>query len=131
MGIPAQSHVSPAAHRSNRGAALIVALVILTVVGILVAGASIMASSVFQTGGQRARTTRAFQVAEAGLAHALGIVRGPAAGVSNTQLLRGADDTPNTADDGRLTGFGLTSGQEVPVAGVNAYGGTYTVLVLD
>jgi hypothetical protein len=117
--------------RTDRGAALIVALVILTVVGILVAGASIMASSVIQTGGQRSRTTRALQVAEAGLAHALGIVRGPAAGVSNTDFLSGADDTPNTADDGRLTGFGLTSGEEIPVAGVNAYGGTYTVLVLD
>src|SRR5688500_257893 len=131
MGVPAQSHVSAAAPRSDRGAALIVALVILTVVGIIVAGASIMTSSVIQTGGQRARTTRALQVAEAGLAHALGIVRGPATGVSNANLLAGADNLPNTADDGRLTGFGLTSGQEIPVAGVNAYGGTYTVQVLD
>jgi len=131
MGLPAQSHVSAAAPRSDRGAALIVALVILTVVGIIVAGASIMTSSVIQTGGQRARTTRALQVAEAGLAHALGIVRGPATGVSNANLLAGADNLPNTADDGRLTGFGLTSGQEIPVAGVNAYGGTYTVQVLD
>src|SRR5687768_18507461 len=78
MGVPPQPHMSAAAPRSERGAALIVALVILTVVGILVAGASIMTTSVIQTGGQRARTTRALQVAEAGLAHALGIVRGPA-----------------------------------------------------
>jgi len=134
MGVPAQLAASPRRPdgAAERGAALILVIITLTVLGILVAGSSMMASSVIKGTSQRSQTSRAFQVTEAGVAHALGLLRGPLGTRSNPSLLRGADGVAGTADDGVLSGYaGLTSGQAIPLAGVTAYGGTYKVQLLD
>ncbi len=130
MGIPAQSLSRTTLHREN-GAALLFAIFGLVLIGVVVVGGSFMSGSVLQTGSQRVRTTRALQVSESGAAHALALLRGPLATTNHAALLRGADGLPNTADDGVLSGFGLTTAQHIPTAGVTAYGGTYSVRVID
>jgi hypothetical protein len=130
MGLSAQPVVSHSRDR-ERGAALVFALVALLVMGILVGGAAVMASSQYQASNQRNRAALALQVAEAGTAHAVGLLRGPLANTTFTNLLRGPDNTSGTADDSLLINYGLPSGQQIPAAGVTAYGGTYTARIMN
>lgn len=127
MGASAQSLLI----RGERGAALLVAIITLLVAGVITAGVALFTVSVAQTGQRRQQGQHALNVAEAGAAHALALLRGPLATRPISDLLRGADNSTGTSDDGRLVGFGIPSGQEIAIAGRAAYGGTYAVQILD
>lgn len=120
----------PAA-RADAGIALPSALMAIVLIGILSAAALMMADLNAKSGRSRESATRAMQVAEAGLAHALALGRGPLASQSMTRILLGSDNTANTADDGLLIGYGLSSALEIPAAGRAFGGGTYFVTVTD
>jgi len=74
---------------------------------------------------------RATELAEAGATHALSVVRAELSDQSFTRLLRGSDNTVQTADDGLLVGYGLASDRKIPATGVSLGGGTYFVLFVD
>lgn len=79
----------------------------------------------------RVRALRALALAEAGAAHALALVRGPLANVSKTRILAGNDSAGSTADDGILSGMGISVADQLPSAGITLSTGTYTVRVVD
>lgn len=114
-----------------RGAALPAALFGLVTVSVL--ATAIFAASSMQQGSTRNRegSARALQLAETGLAHAVTVVRDTLKGQPFTRLLRGSDNSINTADDGRVIGFGMSSAITIPVAG-RAFGdGSYTAVITD
>jgi hypothetical protein len=79
----------------------------------------------------REDAARALNLAEAGVAHTLGLLRTPLEAYSLTSLLQGSDGTPSTGDDGLLTGHGLPIAYEIPAEGVAMEGGTYYVTLID
>jgi hypothetical protein len=113
------------------GLALPTALFAMVLLMVLATGAFVMTD--LNTKGSRNREgwVRATHLAEAGMNHALAVLRDDLADTTLTRLLRGWDGTKNTADDGLLIGYGLASALEVPAAGVTFSGGTYRVQILD
>src|SRR5207237_4753744 len=79
----------------------------------------------------RESSARALQLAENGLAHAVTVVRDSLKGQPFTRLLRGSDNTASTADDGRVTGYGMSSAITIPVAGRTFGDGSYTAVMTD
>ena len=79
----------------------------------------------------REDAARAFNLAEAGVAHALGLLRGPLADTTMTHLLQGDDFTPDTGDDGLLVGYGLPVVDVIPPGGIAMEGGRYFVRLID
>lgn len=133
MGVRAQ-RLRPAAHRGRapRGAALPAALFGLVTVTVL--ASAIFAASTIQQSSTKNReaSARALQLAEDGLAHAVTVVRDTLKGQPFTRLLRGSDNSLSaTADDGRITGYGMSSAINIPVAGRSFGGGSYTALIYD
>lgn len=129
MGVRPQ--LMPAGAFSRRGAALPAALFGVVTVSLL--ASAIFSSARMQSTASRNResSARALQLAEDGLAHAVTVVRDSLRHVTFTRLLRGTDNMPNTADDGRVTGYNLSSAINIPSAG-RAYGsGTYDVQIMD
>jgi hypothetical protein len=100
--------------------------------------ASILAAGVFAFADLSAkaqlnqeRTTRALQVADAGIAHAVSLLRSaPLRSVAYSRLLRGTTFFAPNADDSLLIGWaGLAANDEIPLAG-RAFGPhTYWVSV--
>src|SRR5687767_7772293 len=84
-----------------------------------------------KSANNRWQSVSAMQLAEAGAAHGLSLLRNDLSDETYTDLLLGDDGLSSTADDGRLVGYGLTSGQEIPAGGKSLGGGTYTVQVID
>ena len=133
MGVSAQltPGASPVRRGARRGAALPTAIFGLVVLSVLGAGIYSIGSVQRQATFNRESTTRALLVAEEGLAHGVAVVRDTLRNRGYTTLLQGSDNTPNTADDGRLLGFNLGSGLTVPVAGRTTTDGTFTIQILD
>jgi hypothetical protein len=84
------------------------------------------------------RATRAMQVAEAGVSHAVSLLRGSLKSYNFTRILRGSNALVPSGDEGRLigtiappTGYGLQASDEIPIAGKAFQGGTYFVQVLN
>jgi hypothetical protein len=77
------------------------------------------------------RATRAVQVADAGVSHALGLLRGGLKSHSFTRVLRGGDNLVPTADDSLFINYGLPADDEIPLAGKAFQGHTYFVTVRD
>jgi hypothetical protein len=103
----------------------------LVAISILLAGLFVFADLSAKSIRNRERANRAVHVAEASLAHTLGLMRGSLRMHSFTRLLRGSDDAVLTADDSVLTGWGLSSSDEIPLAGQTFQGHTYFVSVRD
>jgi hypothetical protein len=135
MGVRAQrlsDGVPPArARRPRDGAALPAALFGLVTVTVL--ASAIFAASTVQSSSTRNResSARALQLAENGLAHAVTVVRDTLKGQPFTRLLRGSDNIANNTDDGRVTGFAMSSGITIPVAGRSFGDGSYTAIITD
>ena len=79
----------------------------------------------------REDAARALNLAEAGVAHALGLLRGPLQATTLTNLLQGSDFTPDTGDDFLLIGYGLPVANMIPAEGIAMEGGTYFVTLID
>jgi hypothetical protein len=113
----------------------------LVAASILVAGVFAFADLSAKATLNQERATRAMHVAEAGMAHTLGLLRGPLRGYSFTRILRGSNNLIGTAaeraDDSLMTGTGafpayaLTAADEIPLAGKAFGGGTYFISVRD
>jgi hypothetical protein len=103
----------------------------LVAISLLVSGLFIFADLSAKSTRNRESATRAVHVAEAGISHTLGLMRGSLRMHSFTRLLRGSDNLVPTADDSVLSGWGLSSGDQIPLAGQTFQGGTYFVSVRD
>ena len=132
MGTPAQRLMGDArAAALRRGMALPAALFGLVTVTIL--ASAIFAATTVQSSSTKNResSARALQLAEDGLAHAVTVVRDSLKGQPFTRLLRGSDNSLNTTDDGRVTGFGMSSAITIPAAGRSFGRGSYTAQITD
>jgi hypothetical protein len=114
-----------------RGIALPSAMFALVAASILAAGVFAFADLSSKATLNQERSTRALQVADAGVAHALSLLRGSLRMNSFTRILRGSDNFIPTADDSLLTGYGLAAGDQIPLAGKAYQGHTYFVSVRD
>ena len=117
---------------NRRGIAMVTAIFALVIVGILVAGMYNLSNLQARAVRNRTASARALLLAEAGAAHAVMLLRDTLATRSNTYLLRGADNNAaSTGDNGRLIGYGMSSGVEIPAAGFATTGGRYWVQITD
>lgn len=119
------------AARSRRGIALPVAMFGIVVIGVLATGIWVVVDLNARSAVNRESSARVVQIAEAGAAHASTVLLESLDDQDYTSLLVGADGEPGTADDGVLTGFGLTADQEIPAGGIDLGGGTYSVRIVD
>lgn len=117
--------------RHRRGIALVSALAALVLLSVIIAGTFVLTNSDSRSSNNRANSTRANELAEAGMSHALGILRGPLADTSLTKLLRGPDGVANTADDGYITGYGLSAALQIPDTGRTSTWGRFYVQLID
>src|SRR5688572_18350360 len=113
--------------RGRRGIAMVTAIFALVIVGVLVAGMYNLATLQARAVKNRTASTRALLLAETAAAHAVMLARDTLKLKSNSTLLRGFDLTINTADDGRLTGYGMSSGVQIPATGFSTAEGRYWV----
>jgi hypothetical protein len=103
----------------------------LVAMAVLVGGLYTVADLAAKSVRNRESATRAQHVAEAGVSHTLGLLRGSLRMHSFTRILRGSDNVVGTADDSLLIGWGLPGGDEIPLAGKTIDGHTYFVSVQD
>jgi hypothetical protein len=113
----------------------------LVAAGILSAGIFAFADLSAKATMNQERATRAQHLAEAGMAHTLGLLRGSLRGCNFTRILKGSDNLTGTPaqkmDDSLMTGtaafpaFALVAGDQIPLAGKTFGGGTYFVSVRD
>ena len=113
------------------GIALATALFSLLVVTVLAQGMWTIARLNNFSAVNREDGARALNLAEAGVAHTLALLRSPLEATSLTDLLQGSDATPDTGDDGLLTGHGLLAADMIPYEGIAMEGGTYYVTLTD
>jgi hypothetical protein len=106
-------------------------LIMLVGASMLVTGAFVMTDLHARAGLNRESAVRATHVAEAGLTHALSVLRAELQGTSFTRLLRGSDSVGGTPDDGYLSGYGLSSALAIPSTGFATSGGRYYVRLVD
>jgi len=139
VGLLAQSSLA-AARRGNgtgrRGLALPSAMFALVAIAVLLAGVFVFADLAAKSVENRERATRAVHVAEAGVNHALALLRGNLRSRSFTRILQGADGATSTAteraDDSLFINWpGLSAGDQIPLAGQAYQGHTYFVTVSD
>ena len=135
MGVPAELSAPPRrgrpGARARRGIALPTALFGLVVLSVLGAGIYSIGSVQRQAAFNREGTERALLVTEEGIAHAVAVVRDSLRSIGYTRLLKGSDNTGNTADDGRVNGYTLGSTLAIPNAGKSTTDGSYTVRIMD
>jgi hypothetical protein len=127
VGVPTKSPLTA----DRRGLALPSAMFALVAIAILLAGIFVFADLQAKAVQNRVRATRAEHVAEAGVNHALGLLRGSLRMYSFSRLLKGSDNVAGNADDSLFTGYGLAAGDQIPLAGQNYQGHTYFVSLRD
>jgi hypothetical protein len=103
----------------------------LVAASILAAGVFVLTDLSSKATLNQQRATTAMQVADAGLSHAVSLLRGNLKMHSYTRLLRGSDNFIPTADDSLFTGFGLAADDQIPLAGKAFQGHTYFVSIRD
>jgi hypothetical protein len=121
---------------SRRGLALPSAMLALVAIAILLGGVFVFADLSAKSVRNRERAIRATHVAEAGINHGLGLLRGSLRMHSFTRILRGSDNQTGTAaqqaDDSVFVGWGLAAQDQIPwPAGQTYQGHTYRVTVAD
>lgn len=120
------------AGRSARaGFALPLALLGLIVVTVLVNGIWSAARVNGMAARNREDATQALSLAEAGVDHALGLLRGPLRDTTVGRLLLGADGLEGTDDDGLLVGYELPEEDVIADTGVVLGRGRYQVSLVD
>jgi hypothetical protein len=135
VGLLAQSSLA-AARRGNgpgrRGLALPSAMFALVAIAVLLSGIFVFADLNAKSVRNRERATRAVHVAEAGVNHALALLRGNLKSQSFSRILKGNDNLPATADDSLFINWaGLSAGDQIPLAGQAYQGHTYFVTIAD
>ncbi|UCC84933.1 MAG: hypothetical protein JSW46_08485 [Gemmatimonadota bacterium] len=111
--------------RDESGVALVavlLAMALLTVIGAALTAIGIVE---LRTAINHRSATRALLLADAGVNHALALMRGPLSDITYSDIVRGDDGAPGTADDGLLSGFGLGASDEIPDTGVVLGDGRY------
>ena len=128
MGLPAQSPLNA----GRRGIALPSAMFALVAASILAAGVIVFSDLSAKATLNQERATRALQVADAGVSHAVSLLRAsPLKSLSYTRILRGSDNFIPTADDSLLINYGIAANDQIPLAGKAFQGHTYWVGVYD
>lgn len=122
---------SPSPLRSETGVALPIAMLGIILIGALAAGIWMSVAIGARSVENRHVSAEAVQIAEAGVAHAILLLREDLVDEEFTEILRGNDGTWGTSDDGILSGWGLSSDMEIPAGGRSLGGGTYTVRIVD
>lgn len=137
MALPQKSPlVSSAGGRGGQrtGMALVTALAALVLVSVIIAGVFTLTDSESKASNNRGGALRATQLAEAGLAHTLSLLRSTTllSDTTFTRLLTGFDNSAGTSDDGYLIGYpGLTSSLEIRDTGRVTSAGRYYVQLFD
>ena len=117
---------------NRRGLALPSAMFALVAVSILAVGLFVVTDLGARSTRNRESAARALQLAEAGVAHAVGTARRELRKNKMSRLLRGNDSAMNTADDGLLWNYAsVPVGDWIPSGGRAVSGGTYFVRFLD
>jgi hypothetical protein len=124
-------HVKQRRSLGRAGIALPAAITALAAVSVLIAGVWVVVDLNAKTSLNRKAAVSALMVAEAGAAHALGLVRGDLRNTTFDRLLKGYDNLALTADDGLFTGYGLASDEQIPTGGRAFGGGRYYVTMVD
>jgi hypothetical protein len=128
VGVLTKSSLIP----NRRGLALPSAMFALVAIAFLLGGIFVFADLNAKAVRNRERATRAVHVAEAGVNHALGLLRGSLRSKSFSQILKGSDGAVGTADDSLFINWGLVAGDQIPYPAGQAYQGhTYVVTVAD
>jgi len=117
--------------RDSSGAVLLMTLFVLLFVGALGTAMWTAVARTALSANSHEEALRASELAEAGATHALSVIRAELSNESFTRLLRGDDNTKQTADDGLLVGFGLDSARIIPATGRSLGRGTYFVQFVD
>ena len=134
MGLPTQSPVNDASLTwfGRRGIALPSAMFALVAASILAGGVIVFSDLSARSTRDQERASRAVHVADAGISHAVSLLRAsPLKNYSYTRILRGSDNFIPTADDSLLINYGLAAGDQIPLAGKAFQGHTYFVTVRD
>lgn len=105
---------------------VLLAMALLTVIGATLTAIGIVE---LRSAINHRSATRALLLADAGVNHALALMRGPLAEFSYSEVVRGDDGTPGTGDDGVLMGFGVGAIDEIPDTGVVLGAGRYFVVL--
>ena len=125
-------HLCSYVAQNRRGLALPAAMFSLVAVSLLAAGMFSITDLNAKAHRNREDAARAMQLAEAGVAHALGTVRRELRKNKMSRLLRGNDSVPNTADDGLLWNYvTVPTGEWIPVDGRAVNNGVYFALFVD
>ena len=124
-------HVRGSVYEGEAGIALPAAMFAIVAASIMGAGMLAFANLSTQATLNQERATRAVQVADAGVAHALSLLRGGLKSHSFTRILRGGDNIVPTADDSLFINYGLGAADEIPLAGKAFQGHTYFITVRD
>jgi hypothetical protein len=104
----------------------------MVIIGVLGAGMWTMTDLESAAHRNRVDSAKALQVAEAGAAHALAILRTQLRDTSYTRLLRGFNNSGPNSDDGLLDFYpGLGDSIDIPATGRSITGGTYFVKIVD
>ena len=134
MGLPTQSSLNRPSLTSleRRGIALPTAMFALVAASILAGGVIVFSNLSAKVTREQERATRAVQVADAGIAHAVSLLRAsPLKSLSYTRILRGSDNFIPTVDDTLLIGYGIAVNDQIPAAGKAFQGHTYFVTIRD
>ena len=133
MGLPAQltRRARPGAAAPRRGAALPTALFGLVVVSVLATAIFSSIRTQSQATRNRESATRAIQLADNGMTHALILLGDTLKGYPFNWLLKGSDNVADNGDDGVLSGYILSTNVNIPSTGRIASAGRYRVQVID
>src|SRR5918994_4642688 len=111
------AHVRGSVHEGEAGIALPAAMFALVAASIMAAGMVSFADLNAKAALNQERTTRAVHVADAGVSHALGLLRQSPKTQSFTRILRGSDNLVPSADDSLFIGYGLPANDQIPLVG--------------
>jgi len=115
----------------RRGVALPAALFGLVAVSVMAIGIFSMTDLQSKSVKNRESSSRAMMLAEAGMVHALTVLRDTLKNKEPKELFWGYDNVLETADDGLIVGYGLSEPAQIPAAGKNVTEGNYKVTITD
>jgi hypothetical protein len=116
---------------ARRGVALPAAIFGLVAVSVMAVGIYSMTDLQSKSVKNRESSARAMMLAEAGIVHALTVLRDTLKNKEPLDLFKGSDNTFGTADDYLIVGYGLSDPAQIPAAGKNIAEGNYKVTISD
>jgi hypothetical protein len=133
MGNHSELSMRPVTGESSRrrGIALPAALFGLAAVSVMAVGIFSMTDLQSKSVKNRESSARAMMLAEAGIIHALTVVRDTLKNKDAIDLFKGSDAAFNSTDDYLLVGYNLSEGAQIPALGKNITEGNYKVTVSD